>query len=127
MSRQDRLLKKKAQKNRAIALVVVGSVLTLAGIAITIDGFENPRDGYLSDGSGNYNGVNYLEWWLGPTGIIVGITLWIPGAVSWASSQKSIVELSRPEPAVPSPAMPPGPAVPGQPSALLFQSPVFRF
>jgi hypothetical protein len=115
-TREQRLGKARAQHARAIALVVVGGVLTLGGVGILLDGLLDAHGQYNTVTMTNdFNGWNYFEDFIGGSCIIVGATLWIPGAVSWVSSDHKIQELSRPEPAA------------AAPHAWLFHSPVFRF
>jgi tetratricopeptide (TPR) repeat protein len=116
-SREERLAKFKAQRGRAIALVVIGGVLTVTGLGVLLDGVLNPHQESFSSFQTSYNTLNYVEDWLGATFIVVGATLWIPGAVSWSSSQHQILELSKPD----------KDKGIGAPHAYILSSPVFRF
>ena len=120
-TRELRLKKAQGQRKRAIALIVVGSVLTVVGIAITADGFTNGHDTCLLSSAGDSGncGGNYVEDFFGVSAALVGVTLWAPGAASYVKSARVIRELTPPEPAS-------APAAVG-PQTFLFHSPVFRF
>jgi hypothetical protein len=112
--RELRLSQARSRRARAIALVVVGGVLTIAGAGVLGDGLTNPHDRCGSAPS-TTDCANLVEDWFGGTLIIVGITLWAPGTSSLVQSQRIINQLSKPEPVTPGPG------------AFSLRSPVFRF
>src|SRR6185369_5468548 len=87
-NRQLELERAKGRRGRGIALVVVGAVLTIGGLGVAAASGPNCDSNLCS---GVYLGV-------GISVMIVGPTLFIPGAVSWAKSQRIINDLSKPEP-----------------------------
>lgn len=87
---QQKLDDARARRGRAIALLAVGLVLNVAGIGVVAWGVSTP----LSSG-GEIGPVNYAVDWFGGTLMVVGITLWAPGAASFVKSSKDIVEAQR--------------------------------
>lgn len=118
-SRDLQLKRLHGQRRRAIALIVVGSVLTVAGLAIAADGFINPHE---DDGSGvlTFGAANWTEDFFGISGLIVGLTLWPVGAASYVKSNRQIRTLEAQEAAEKRPREP-------EPQTFLFHSPVFHF
>lgn len=90
-TREMRLKDAHARRSRAIALMAVGVPLSVAGIIGLGIAFDGSYDVATQWGIG----------FLGFTGLVVGTTLWAPGAASFVRSSKEIKELSRPQPLPP--------------------------
>ena len=103
----------RGRRGRAIALMAIGASLQVIGIVpLALAASEHDS---LTLGVEDFFGVS-LE--------IVGLTLWIPGAVSFARSERELKELS----AQPTPrAELPSPPMGGQPHAMIFHLPTIRF
>ena len=91
VSREAELSLQKGRRGRAIALLSIGGVLTVVGIALSgmSAGCEDGFNRGVCLGVYLGVGLNFL---------IVGPTLLIPGAVSLAKSQKIITDLSKSDP-----------------------------
>ncbi|HZS38022.1 MAG TPA: hypothetical protein VFF06_14395, partial [Polyangia bacterium] len=118
ITKADMLLEANSRRNRAIALIVVGTVLDVIGIAVMVDGLVHPYgDGFNINAFG---AVNYFEDWLGASLVIVGVTLWAPGAASFAKASRRIQQVN---------AMPDNTVASSGhlPQAVMFNVPLIRF
>lgn len=134
ITKNDLMAEAAGRRNRAIALIVVGTVLDVIGIAVLVDGLVDAHtyDGFTGDAY--IGGVNYVEDWIGASMIVVGITLWAPGIGSYARATRRMREVSR----MPDPALMPQaksgflPSTYAQesgrmPQAVMFSTPAIRF
>ncbi len=109
---QARMLKIKqaeGRRGRAIALMTIGLVLDVVGAALLIDSYVNIPSGFASAPIDSSTGA---EAFFGTSMLIVGPTLWIPGAVSYARAQRIIDEPDR---------------VGLPPQAMILKTPTLRF
>jgi hypothetical protein len=116
-TKQQQIETMRGRRGRGIALTVIGAVLFVAGVSLaaasaTCGTFDTGCQGGLIAG-----GVIVL---------IAGPPLFIPGAVSWAKSQRKLDELAKMPDAPPPGAPTPQPAAPGLQS-WIFSSPTFHF
>jgi hypothetical protein len=74
----------KARRTRAIVLMAIGVPLTIAGIGLTADGGVNVGSDPWARG---------FEIWGGATAVIIGITLWAPGASSFVQASHDLKDL----------------------------------
>ena len=113
-SPQDKLSEARDRRGRAIALITIGSVLNIVGIGVLSFGLTTDRWG------GHKTSANVALDFAGVSFMVVGITLWAPGASSFVSSSKDMAaaqrELDKQER---------GPA--RQPTTFLFQAPTLQF
>jgi tetratricopeptide (TPR) repeat protein len=113
-TREEQLRQARRHRTNGIVLMAIGVPLSVVGIALTAYGATPHQQSGLE-------AENYAELFAGITFTLVGVTLWAPGAVSFAKHDRLVRELSRPEPLPP----PITAAPPAQ--ALLFSAPALRF
>jgi hypothetical protein len=89
--------------------MAAGLALDVIGVGFLADGLVNPHGCTIGTCT-----LNYFEDWFGITAMVVGVTLWAPGAASFVQSERLIRENSQPAPTAPK-------------AALMLSSPVFRF
>ncbi len=113
-TRNELIAEAQGRRRRAVALIVVGLVLDVIGVALAADGFLNPHENDVFGGSA-YNWANYTEDVIGISLIITGIPLWASGAASYVRANRRLLELG------------PADAAPQQPAASIVNLASLRF